>query len=423
MATRAVFHVISMLRDALIYPLHFHSVFFILIGSFLLWLLSSSLFGIMVVVAWVTGFMHFLLHSLQCSALGETQPPIPTSDDLVRPGSTPLKLLISVIVWVSLVKQAALLFPLAGLVLTITGYLLLPAFATLLVLEDSLRYALSPVRLLRFVVRGGFAYLLLAAAFAASLYLGTKEIFDGISAEGFKHGLVMRVPQPAALAWLMGGMYIATAFAHLLGRLAGHAHDFRPPPEHTISKPAGPAADSAMMVAAELDTLLRHGQRDEVLAAWEKHSARDAAFQSALFDALVRERAWSLVPLQAQRTISSALLSNRQVEALRICMHTLNDFESFTTSTAKEWLALCETANQTGQDGWLKVLAEKAAEKFPGAGELLDVALLLARHLSARDDNFADARAALQPFLDLRDHPRHAELLRLDAALQAMEHS
>lgn len=421
MTTPAPLRLASTLLDALLYPLHFHSSLFIVVSSFLLWLLSASLFGIVAVLALATAIVRFLLISLRNSALGETLPPMLTSDDLVRPGSTPVKLLLTVLVWVSVAKQAAVLSASAGMLLTALGYMLLPAFTTLLVLEDSLRYALSPPRLLRFAIRGGLPYLLLAIALAASLYFGIGGLGKDISAKDFSTGLVLRMPQPAALAWLTGGVYLATSFAHLLGKLASHAHDFHPPAEHSIVRTEEPEPDSAAVIAAELSGLLRQGDREVVLAAWETHAERDAYFHSTLLEMLVRERAWALVPQQAQRTISKQLLANRQIAALQSAMHVLNDFESFRTSTAKEWLALCETAMTSERGEWLKLLACKAPEKFPGAAELLDIALLHARYLANRDNNLENALQALRPHLQQLDHPRHPELLRLNAALQTIQ--
>lgn len=413
---------VSLLRElprALAYPLHFETLFMLLVMGPAIWFFSRSLFGLFVVLMLGTGLIQYVLINLRHVAHGGTAPPQVSAREFLEFDAVPVKLLFAVLAIAALVETAALLHPLASQVLTVAGFVFLPAFAALLILEGSLHYALNPLRLVRFVLRGGAAYLLFAALF------GTSVLFAWRSAarpDGFElERLIFNPPEPASLAWFVSGIYLTLAMSYLLGRIAHTAHDHAPPSGHAVAAPpAVPEADSAAAHAARLDALVRAERRDETLAAWEALGDRGHEFQQELLDELIAARTWPLVARQAQRCVSSKLAAGRRGEALQTALRTLTSHESFTTSTAAEWQALCETAAEMQRGDWLRLLANGAAARFAGQPELLDMALLYAEHLANRQNDLRAARAALAPYLDWQSHPRHARLARFHAALGEM---
>lgn len=411
------------LSQAALYPFHFQSATTILFGALFLWLFSTSLFGLFIVLAVSTALVHFLFLNLRHSALGGIEPPAITANEFLRFGGVPFLLLVTVVVWSGLVAQAEAIAAFAGTVLAIAGFALLPAFATLLVLEESLSFALHPARLLRFAWRGGITYLLLAAVLGAFCYRGVSSLLELATSDGFAGRLIFSIPQAKNLLWLLAGLYLATVFSHVLGKLAWHAHDFDAPRGHTIDVMKSGDTDSAAAIASQLADLLRKDDRNAVLKRWEALAERDRAFHVALLSELLHERAWGLVPVQAQQVVSRQLAENRHVDALTCAMHTLKDFESFRTATADEWLALCRIARDTGRGDWLKVLATKAADRFSRHAALVEIALVHAQHVADRENNIEDAMAILQPHLDSTDHPRHSDIRRLRDALQPLRNN
>lgn len=410
---------LRVLRDALLYPLHLQSALLIVITSGLAWALCTTPFGWPLLVILVTALVHFLLRTLRTSALGETEPPLLTADDLAQPGTTPLKLLLVVITWTSLQTPLAHLFPVAATAFAMLGFFLLPAFATLLVLEDSLAFALSPQRLASFAWRGGMPYILLAGLLGLALHASYVDLAAATASPGFMQQLLTRASEPATLGRLVLVLYAATLVAHLLGRIAARAHDFAGPASHQRQEVDVAVQDDAARCAQGLATLLRAEKKNELLAGWEFLETRDAAFQAALLDALVRERAWGLVPRQADRAIKALLAAKRQRDAVLSALSVIKDFESFATDVGT-WLRLCAIARDLDRDDWLEALSRHAERRFENYDELLDLALLRAQYLAGRRNDIKGATELLAPFLRQTQHARYAELQRLHDALAAI---
>ncbi|HEX7048190.1 MAG TPA: hypothetical protein VF275_11530 [Gammaproteobacteria bacterium] len=409
------------LSRALIYPLHVEASLIIGFGAVFLWIFSASLFGLVILLTVGTGVLQVLLANLRHCAYGGDTPPAITASEFLQFGAAPFKLLLVIATWLGFSASVQELWPQLPWVtwiFTLAGFGLLPAFATLLALEDRLEYALNPVKLFNFARRGGFLYLLLAAALGVTLYLAFEESRALSFDRELAAALVFHVPKAATLGWLVVGLYVATAVAHVLGSIAYETHDFAPPAGHEIPDTKKPAFDSPAVIAERLAGMLRREERDDALNAWQAQAEGDHVFQAALLDGLMRERAWGLVPRQAQRVISLKLAANRAHDALWIAMRMLNDFDSFTTSSADEWLALCRAANNRGE--WLTLLASKAKEKFPNDEATLDIAMLQARHVANASDDPAGALAVLEPYLAWSTHPRHPELLRLHATFRTL---
>lgn len=395
---------------ALLYPLKAEASLIILSCTLVIWLASTSLFGLPIAIAFAIGLVQFLLLSLKHSALGYAHPPRIGATEFRQLGPAPLKLLLVVAVWAGLIAEVGRFSSMAAMAMSAIGFLFLPAFTTLIALEESLHYALHPVRLVKFVLRGGLIYLLFASAIALLLQ-GSRADVDAAR-------LIFGMPPLGLLPRLAAATYLATAATHVLGNIAFVAHDFSPPAGHSVDAGKLRDPESPQAVAGRLDMLLRNADRETVLQAWESYGERDHVFQTALLDALLQQRARALVPWQAQRAITQLLGANRSSEALRLAMHTLTTHASFSTAEVAEWLALCETAAQTGKSEWLATLAGHANISFPGHAALLDIALLRARHLVHQQDDAAQALQVLAPHATATEHPRHPELVQLQRTLQ-----
>src|SRR5690606_11961980 len=251
-----------------IYALRPESSLVMFFGVSIAWLSSASLLGLPVVAILAIGLVQFFLLNLQHSALGGMRPPAIEAQQFLQPGATPLKLLLIVGIWASIAMLAGELLPLAGTVLAIAGFLLLPALAALLVLENSLPYALHPARLSRIIVRGGISYAMLATVAGFLLHSAFETAADSMRDRENAAWLVFNTPDVGLLGWLFAGFYLAIVLAHMLGTIVHSAHDFEPQQGHQVGAAEEHDPDSPAVLAASLGDLLRKGDRNAALDIW-----------------------------------------------------------------------------------------------------------------------------------------------------------
>lgn len=397
---------------ALRYPLYLEPCLFILFATFFIWFGSTSVGGMFMLIAFSIGLAQYLLLNLRHVAGGADVPPHMSAQNLFPMDLTPVKLALTVLMWFALTKSIGEWWPAGAWLMTATGFLFAPAFVTLLALEDSLHYALNPVRLVRFVLRGGLLYLLFAA--------GLMALLPGMGIEVQLELLLFDPPPLENWLRLFGGAYVGMASVYVLGTIARTAHDYQPPAGHQVDEARPPDSNAASAVAERLHALLGKEDREAIRSEWTACETRDLAFQRELHEELLRRRAWALVPWQARRLTELFLNENRLHDALQLTLRTLATHESFATKTAEDWLRLCGTAAQAGRGDWLNALAEKAPLRFPDSIALLDIDLLRARFMATQDNDLQGALDVLKPHLQRTSHPRHNELMRLHGSLREM---
>lgn len=416
--------ILRYLPDLLLYPLRPAPLLVILVLGSGLWLFSASLFGLFFVVMFSTGLLQYCLRVLEQTAVGHGDPPALGSDEALYFDSRLARLLLLLALFAAIIHAASLLDPALGWLISLLGWLVLPASMLLLALSDSVSFALAPARLLRVALFSGPLYLLLAAGLAAGFKFGLAPSLQAGN-EGFRAELLV-FNLPTLLRWgtLLASAYAAVLFAHLLGYIAYHHREelglMVEVDRQDLDRQDGvDPATRRRRLLDQLDQLLR-ARRDADALAQLRHAARelDHEGQLELLDDLATHELWPLVRDQGLRCIEAQLAAKRGelavVTALRLRAH----FSSFHTPLASTWLELCRAAaRHRPLDGFLP-LAELAASYYPDAAERVDIALLQAHVHAERRNDDASAIKALEQVEHFRQHPRYRQLSGLLLALR-----
>ncbi len=360
------------------------------------------LLGLFIQFLAIVSLIGFSFVIFRCSANGRAQVPPITIEEFRSLWSRPFMAFVALLIVTgfTLTRIDQLLGSPWGELLALCALALLPAALSLMLLNDSLAQALSPLHQLQMVIALRWPYLMLPV----SIGLAAACVI-----------LVVRMGWPWPIASLVWG-YVVMLAVHVCGATLYRFHDrigFAPFNE-TLAREAVLAHADKRDFEQQLDVAFAHARTDSQRAL-DAISELFVAQHDTLDEreaVLARVRLWpnTMVAMRlSQDVVARQLAAGDQTGALQTTSESLTQNAAFRPAGAVATLRLASLAKSGGRLRTVTALLSDFGTRFPDHPQRGAAALLCARLALEKTSEYTLARAKLQTLEKsdaLRDDPR-----------------
>lgn len=401
----------SYLPQLLRYPVRGYALgVLVVLGALLALTFQAGVFGLAMLALLACWLCFYALEVVGDTASGHALPPPLGTEVFSEFDFGSIGLLLAYLVFLEMVPAYFAVFhhQSAARWLAIVMLFFLPAFIALLAMEDRFWQALNPVKLVLFIWRTGFAYLMICAvmipALAIAIVLGRHLV--------------------SALAYMLL-LYCLILACHTLGFVAYHRQDqlglsvaTDKPTQETRQAEARQAALNRLLQNIDRLAAQNHAHAAAVLVLAPAVTPLQArVFHEQLFEALRARRHMALALLAGAKLMEVLLEEMRRERALDIYEQCLDIAWRFEPRRLADGVPLAETALQIRRFGLFEKIVAGISARHPGTDITISLQFLSARYLAEIRKDDAAALAALQPLLAAQAHPWHTRITALHRVL------